>query len=328
MEPMTVVTCEMSEDEKTLFQECLQGVTRFVFLQDVQVQERRYALEKAELVVSQSFSPREIALEEIAFLKKTKFIQLVFSGADDVPFHLIPEHITVANNPGAFSEPIAEHVLAMVLSLAKRLHLKHDLLARGRFDRSGFNTFLKGRTCAIIGVGGNGKAVARLMRALDMTVFGINRSGKTDAPVDRIGTLEDLKEILEASDVVVLTIPLTQRTRGLIGKEALAWMKADAILINVARGAVIDQGALYEHLKKHPDFRAGIDTWWSEPAHHGVFSLDYPFFELPNIVGSPHLADAVPGMSPTAIRLALENVRAYLSGREIRGVLTREDYLS
>jgi len=327
MDILAVVTFETSEDERALFRECLQGVARAVFLWDVPTQERRGLLEKAAVVVSQSFSPLEIAPEEISFLKQTRLIQLVFSGADDVPFHLIPEHMTVASNPGAFSEPIAEHVLAMALSLAKRLHLKHDLLARGVFDRSGFNTFLKGRTCTIVGLGGNGKAVARVMHALNMKVFGINRSGKTDAPVDRIGTLEDLKRFLEASDVVVLTIPLTQRTRGLIGRETLSRMKDDAILINVARGPVIDQKALYEHLQKKPDFRVGIDTWWSEPAHHGEFSVDYPFFELPNIIGSPHVADAVAGMTPTAIRLAVENIRAYLSGREIRGVLTRDDYL-
>jgi len=328
MNIMAVVICETSEDEKALFRQCFQGVARVVFLPDISTRERRGVLEKADVVVSQSFSPLEIAPEEISLLRRARFIQLVFSGADDVPFHFIPEHITVASNPGAFSEPIAEHVLAMVLSLAKRLHLKHDLLASGRFDRSGSNTFLKGRTCAIVGLGGNGKAVARIMRALDMKVFGINRSGKTDVPIERIDTLDNLKEVLEASDVVVLTIPLTRRTRGLIGKEALAWMKADAILINVARGAVIDERALYEHLKKHPDFSAGIDTWWSEPAHHGEFSLNYPFFGLSNIIGSPHVADAVPGMRPTAVRLAIENVRAYLSRGEIRGVLKREDYLS
>jgi glycerate dehydrogenase len=325
---MTVVTYAMSEEERTICHEYLHGLTRFIFLQDVQPHQRRDNLEKADMVVSQSFSPLEIAPEEIPLLKKTRFIQLVFSGADDVPFHLIPEHVTVASNPGAFSEPIAEHVLAMALSLAKRLHLKHDLLANGQFDQSGFSTLLKGRTCAIIGLGGNGKAVTRLMRALDMKILGINRSGTTDVPVDRIGTIEDLQEILAVSDVVVLTIPLTPKTRGLIGKEALSWMKTDTILINVARGAVIDQGALYDHLKRYPHFRVGIDTWWSEPAHHGVFSLDYPFFELPNIIGSPHVADAVPGMNPTALRLALDNVRAWFSGREVRGIVAREDYMA
>jgi phosphoglycerate dehydrogenase-like enzyme len=103
-------------------------------------------------------------------------------------------------------------------------------------------------------------------------------------------------------------------------------MKAEAILINVGRGDVINQKALYDHLKSHPKFRAGIDTWWSEPADRGGFELDFPFFELPNIIGSPHCADHVPQSMPRATRRALENVRRFLLGNNIRGVLDRNDY--
>ena len=104
-------------------------------------------------------------------------------------------------------------------------------------------------------------------------------------------------------------------------------MKRDAILINVGRGDVINQKALYKHLKAHPDFYAGIDTWWSEPAGKEPFKLDYPFFELPNIIGSPHIADHVPHSIPNATRRALENVRNFLMGNELRGVQNRADYL-
>jgi len=103
-------------------------------------------------------------------------------------------------------------------------------------------------------------------------------------------------------------------------------MKEDAILINVGRGDVINQKALYDHLKSHPNFRAGIDTWWSEPAGRGELELDFPFFELPNIIGSPHCADHVPQSMPGATRKALENVKRFLLGNNIRGVLDRNDY--
>jgi phosphoglycerate dehydrogenase-like enzyme len=104
-------------------------------------------------------------------------------------------------------------------------------------------------------------------------------------------------------------------------------MKPDSILINVGRGDVIDQQALYEHLQSNPDFRAGIDTWWDEPAGQESFSLDFPFFDLPNIIGSPHVADHVPQSMPNATRIALDNVRNYLMGNKIRGILNRNDYL-
>jgi len=297
-------------------------------MEGVSERKRSNILEKADVVVSLSFSPTEIAHQEIALLKKTGLVQLIFSGADNVPFPLIPEGMIVASNPEAFAEPVAEHALALVLSLAKNLHVKHDLMTRGIFDRKGFNTFLRGRSCGIIGFGGVGKAVARIMRVIGMKVYGINRSGEADEPVDLIGTMDDLKKVLAVSDVVVLAIPLTKTTHGLIGQRELDWMKGDAILINVARGAVIDQKALYDHLKTNPNFRVGIDTWWSEPGHHGEFRIEYPFFELPNIIGSPHNASDVPGIMLRATHLALENVSEYLLGRKIRGILQREDYIA
>jgi phosphoglycerate dehydrogenase-like enzyme len=201
------------------------------------------------------------------------------------------------------------------------------LLREGRFDRSGFNRQLRDGICGIIGLGGNGRKIAEIMRAMGMKVYGINRSGKTEAPVDFMGTVTDMKKVLQAADVVVVTPPLTRETRNLLGKKELTWMKPDAILINVGRGDVINQQALYTHLESNPEFRAGIDTWWSEPTGKDAFNLDYPFFDLPNIIGSPHVADHVPRSMPYATRIALENVKNFLMGKEIGGVLNRNDYL-
>ena len=159
-----------------------------------------------------------------------------------------------------------------------------------------------------------------------MRIFGINRRGTTDAPVEFVGKASDLKKALETADVVVVATPLNRETRDLIGRNELEWMKEDAILINVGRGEVINPKALYDHLKSHPNFRAGIDTWWSEPADRGPFEPDYPFFDLPNIIGSPHCADHVPRSMAGATRKALENVKRFLLGNNIRGVLVRDDY--
>ena len=103
-------------------------------------------------------------------------------------------------------------------------------------------------------------------------------------------------------------------------------MKPAAIVVNVARGAIIDQRALYEHLATHPEFSAGIDTWWDEPAGEGPFRTDYPFFDLPNVLGSPHNSSIVPGTMLAAARLAAQNVRRYLRGEAVTGVVRRADY--
>lgn len=328
MEKCVAVTYMPNELEQKVYRDCIGGLAQITCIENLPEKERIEVLKQADVIVSMSFSQKEIQHREISSICKARFIQIIFSGADSVPFEIIPEEITVASNPGAFAEPIAEHVLAMTLSLAKSLPRKHELLARGKFDRSGFNRFVKGGVCGIIGIGGNGKEIAKIMSAIGMKVYGINRNGKTDAPVDFIGTIDNMRKVLEESDVVVLTVPLTQETRNLISYTELEWMKRDAILINVARGAVINQEALYKHMKANPDFRVGIDTWWSEPDFHGTFNLEYPFFELQNLIGSPHIADHVPGMMPEATKKALENVKNYLLGKKVQGVLKREDYLA
>jgi phosphoglycerate dehydrogenase-like enzyme len=97
--------------------------------------------------------------------------------------------------------------------------------------------------------------------------------------------------------------------------------------VNVARGAIIDQGALYQHLRAHPKSGAGIDTWWDEPAGDAQFRTEYPFFELPNLIGSPHNSSIVDGTMLSAARLAAHNVRRYLRGEAVRGVVNRADYI-
>ena len=327
MKKNIIVSYKPSKDTRDLFDAILGELGRIEFLPPKDDSERIGLLEDADIIVGLSFGAKEIDPREIAHLKKLAFVQLVFAGADSIPFNLIPDDVIMASSVGAFAGPIAEHVLALVLALAKNIIPYHNILAAGRFDRPLYNQELRGGVCTIIGFGGNGKAIAGAMQTLGMKVYGINRSGTTDEPVDFIGRVSDLKKILPLSDVVVVTTPLNRETRDLIGREELEWMKANAILINVGRGEVINQEALYDHLKSRPTFRAGIDTWWSEPADRGKLALDFPFFELPNIIGSTHCADYIPGAIARATGRALENVKRFLLGEDIRGVLDRNDYI-
>jgi glycerate dehydrogenase len=233
----------------------------------------------------------------------------------------------IASNAGAYAGPMAEHVLAMTLALAKNLFQEHQKMAQGEFNQSRLNRMLQGSVCGILGFGGIGRAVARLMRSFGVRIHAVNTSGKTDDSVEFIGTLKEMKQVLAAADIVIISLPLKKATRGLIGKRELEWMKPDAILINVARGDIVDEQALYEHLVSRPGFTAGIDVWWIEPFTRGEFRLNYPFFTLPNFLGSPHNSAMVSGMNEEGARRAAENIKRFLKGAPVAGMIRREDYL-
>ncbi len=325
--PHVLCTFNPSPEQMKLAGEVLGSLADFSLLSDLRGDSRKRVLEEASVLLCESFAPGEITATDVASLSRLELIQLLFAGADNVPFTRIPEHVTVASNAGGFAEPLAEHVFALALALGKKLFPLHQRMKEGFFDSSEESLFFAGKVCGIIGYGGNGRAIGRLAKALGMRVEGINRTGKSESFCDTMGTLENLSQMLPCWNLVVLTLPLTKETRHIIAEEELERMKDNAIFINVGRGALVDQKALYQHMKKHPEFLVGIDTWWSEPAHHGAFHLEYPLLELPNILASPHRADHVREMELHPLRKALENIAAHLQGNPLKGLLRREEYL-
>ena len=130
---------------------------------------------------------------------------------------------------------------------------------------------------------------------------------------------------MRASDVLVISAALTTATEGLIGARELALMKEDAILINVARGEIVDEAALYAHLTAHPRFSAGIDAWWVEPVRHGRFSMGYPFLDLPNVIGSPHNSAGGGVWRDVSLRRAVANCRRALLGETPLNLISSDE---
>jgi glycerate dehydrogenase len=320
-----VVTFDADEQERSLLHDMLteQIIT---YLMDLSDKDRSIALERAEIILAWNI-PKEIRPEEYQKMKNLRFIQLISAGADHLPFDLIPKDVKIASNTGAYAVPIAEHVMALTLALAKNLFIQHKKLSNGEFDQFSPNVSLKDSVCGILGLGGNGKAIARLMRSFGTKIYAINTSGKTDLNVDFIGTLEDLDYVLSNSDIIVIALPLNKDTRGLIGREKLEIMKKDAILVNIARGEIVDEYALYKHLKNNPRFKVGTDVWWVEPFRDGKFQTRYPFFDLPNFLGSPHNSAIVPNVILDATHNAAENILRFLKGETLKGIVRREEYI-
>jgi glycerate dehydrogenase len=286
---------------------------------------RTEAIEKADIIFS--WNPiREFDDEEYKFFENVKLMQLLSAGGDHLPFEFFPDSLIVAGNVGAYAQAMAEHALAMALSLSKNLFVNHQKIKEGVFDQSSQGKLVHGANFAIIGFGGIGKEIYKLLQPFDPKIYAINTTGKTDLDVFFAGTVEDLNYVLSNADFIFITIPLTKKTKGMIGKTELNNMKDDAILVNVARGEIIDQKDLYEHLLSHPEFKAGIDAWWIEPFRHGEFKVDYPFVELPNVIGSPHNSGMVPGSMVKATVFAVKNILEFLNGNKIKGVFNRAEY--
>src|SRR6478672_3664102 len=297
----------------------LDGLAEIAFLGGSPDAQFRDVLHRADVLIGWHLS-QELPAGVLRSSPRLRFIQLLSAGADSVDFAAIPERLMLAGNVGAYAEPMAEYVMAMALALARRLPQRHADLAKGEFKMWERVLTLDGAVCAILGFGGIGRATARLMRAFGARIHAVNSSGRSREPAEFTGTLADLDRVLAAADVLVISLPLINATRGLIGARELGLMKPEAILVNLGRAAIVDERALYEHLRSQPDFCAGIDAWWHEPGPGSGFSTRYPFFELPNLLGSPHNSGVTDGALPAGVRMAAENVRRVLNGEAILGV--------
>lgn len=319
-----VVTFEAAPHTRALIAGFLGDAATPVWLHDLDDQARAAALRGATAILARD-TGKELRPHEGALIGPVKLIQFMTAGVDYIPLSQLPADAPIASNGGAYAGAMAEHGLAMTLAAAKRLLIEHNALSLGFFNQFTRNRTLRGATCGILGFGGIGVATARLMRTMGMRVHAINRRGQSEEPTDWIGTPDALDTLLGAADVLIIATPLSQRTLGLIGARELGLMKPDAILVNLARGEIVDEAALFAHLCAHKDFFACLDAWWVEPVRHGAFRVDHPFLTLPNVIGSPHNSASIPGNTEAALRHALANVRRALAGEIPRNLIGAEE---
>ena len=324
--PLFVVLFDVESVGRQVIREVIGTAADIVYLPDVEATARAEVLRRATVILAQN-TAQELTPDELALIHQVRLLQFYTAGVDFIPLQALPAALPIAANRGASAEPMAEHALALTLAAAKRLFFEHRQLATGAFNQFTPNRMLAGRVCGLFGFGGMGVATARLMRAMGMQIHAINRRGHSAEPTDWIGTPEQLDVLLRAADVVVIAAPLTRATLGRIGARELALMKEDAILVNLARGEIIEEGALFAHLQRHPAYTACLDAWWVEPVRHGAFRMQYPFLELPNVIGSPHNAASVGGWHQVALRRAAANCRRALTGEPPQGLIGPDERL-
>jgi len=318
-------TAPMDAERRAVVAKMASGVFEPVILEDLSPENREDAWATADVVVCMGF-PREFPSDLRERARKLRLVQALVAGVDHLPFERFPPATIVCSNAGAYSVSVAEHAMALLLAAAKDIGLRTEEIRRGIFDQGVMNKALAGSTVVIVGVGGIGSEIARRCKAFDARVVGIARSRTSRGIVDEAGTMDDLSRYLLQADAVVLALPLTRETEGLVDRRFLGQMKDDAILVNIARGKLIVEDDLFEHLKAHPKFRAALDTWWTYPDSGEGRPFHRPFQDLPNIVMTPHVAPSVQSQRERAMEAALDNVLRFLRGETPRNVVNREEY--
>ncbi|NSL51925.1 2-hydroxyacid dehydrogenase [Calidifontibacillus erzurumensis] len=228
-------------------------------------------------------------------LKKAKNLKVVSNmavGYNNIDIEACRERgITVTNTPGVLTETTADLTFALLMATARRLIEASTYLRNGEWKTwspmqlTGQDVY--GATIGIIGMGRIGEAVARRAKAFDMNILYHNRNRKVDAEKTLGATYVELDELLKQSDFVVIMTPYTPETVNLISERELSLMKKTAVLINTARGGIVNEEALYNALKTGQIWAAGLDVFAIEPV-----SLDHPLLTLPNVVALPHIGSA------------------------------------
>jgi glyoxylate reductase len=236
-------------------------------------------------------------------------------GYDNIDIDAANERgVVVTNTPGVLDETTADVAFMLLLAAARRLGEAERYLRAGRWEWWGPNLFrgvdVWGKTIGIIGMGRIGSAVGRRARGFGMEVVYYNRSRDEDAERELDARYLELGDLLETADFVSVHTPLTDETRHLIGESELERMKDTAVLVNTARGPVVDEGALAEALESGRIFAAGLDVYEEEPKVHPKL------LELENVVLAPHIGSGSFETRDRMAVLAAENIVAVLSGED------------
>ena len=236
-----------------------------------------------------------------------KMVCVAFTGVDHVDVDYCRAHgITVCNCAGYSTVAVADLVFGMVISLARRIP-QCDAAVRAGGTTTGLVGFeLEGKTLGVIGLGAIGQRVARIARAFGCTVLGYNRSTRTLEGVEQVS----LEELLRRSDIVSLHVPQTAETVGLIDRQHLAMMKKTAVLINTARGPVVDSQALADALRDGTIAAAAVDVFEKEPP----IDPAHPLFSAPNLLATPHVAFASQQAFEKRAVIVFDNIRKWLDG--------------
>jgi phosphoglycerate dehydrogenase-like enzyme len=285
------------------------------------------ALERAEVAFGIPANSGEGLVDLVRRAPQLEWVQARNAGAGEQLGQALEvsaedaRRVTVTSSSGVHAGPLAEFALFGMLAFVKGLP---TLLAdqRARHWPPGQQPVgeLRGRTLLLVGIGAIGRETARLAKALGMRVLAVKRNASGSVPhVDELHPATELPTLVEQADAIVITLPATDATRGLLDADTLAAVKPGAVLVNVGRGAVIDEAALAERLQDGTFAGAALDVFTEEPLPE-----DSPLWGLENVIVSPHNAALVEAEEARIVDLFIDNVKRRRDGEPLRNELDPE----
>jgi phosphoglycerate dehydrogenase-like enzyme len=306
-------------------------------LSEAQLAQIRALVPDMRLLVTRDRDEIERALDEIEIAAgrfprdllsrahNLRWFQQWGAGADWLMRH--PEaadlDFVLTNVSGVHAIPISEHILAFLFTFARRLNLAVRAQERGEWARQHQRRGvfeLAGKTMALVGVGAIGERTAEMATALGMRVLGVRRDPSVSTPgVEATFGPDGLLDVLPEADFVVLTIPLTHETRGLIGERELQAMKSTAYIVNIGRGGTIQEDVLIRALQEGWIAGAGLDVFETEPLPE-----DSPLWAMENVVITAHYSGSTPHYNERAMAIFMDNLRRYRAGEPLRNVVDKK----
>lgn len=274
-------------------------------------------LDAAEILFKSEFEKDLPVREVVARMPRLRWLHSIYAGTNDIPWVLItPRGIVVTNSAGVYAPMMAEYVIGMLVMLYRNLHL-HALAQREHrqpkvqsLEPNAQELF--GKRMGILGYGAIGRRLAHVASGMGMRVWALRRTPTIEAnePVERMLGAGDLDVLLRECDIVVITASLNSTTRGLLGTAEFKKMKPNAVLVNVARGAILDEDALVQALKEGWLRGAILDVTTVEP-----LPPESPLWDAPNLLITPHISGEMPIGRERSVDLFCKNLRLYLDGQ-------------
>lgn len=255
--------------------------------------------------------------EVIRACKNLKFINVAFTGVDHVDLAAAKEMgVKVSNASGYSTQSVAELALGMMLSLLRNVPQVEERCRAGKTKDGLVGTELRGKTVGIVGAGAIGQNTGRLCKAFGCKVIAYNHRPK-QAAEGTIDEFVDLDTLTRESDIISLNCPLNDSTRGMFDAGRIAMMKKTAILINVARGPVVDSRALADALNEGRIAGAGIDVFETEPP----LDVNHPLLHTPNTIVTPHVAFASKESMALRAQIVFDSLDSFLAGKQVNVIL-------